>query len=135
MKPVARRLKKNMLMRTIWENGITTVAAVAATAPISLMTFEEVSILGLIVNPIVLGMIPLLMYLGLIGVTFGIIWVPLAIPACWLAFPIARLWSGLIIFAGSMPIGVLKMSFNWWTACGWWLIIFGLAIVGRARKQ
>ena len=105
---------------------VTTFAALIMTAPISLIHFGQVSWWGLLVNPFVLWLIPMLMYLGLLYGALGIIWFPFRIVLGWLVWPLAALVVEIILWAGRVSIEPLSFTVNWWMAAGWWCIWFGV---------
>lgn len=63
------------------------------------------SLWGLIANPLVLGLVPVLMSLGLGLSVMGYIWWPLAQLVGWVALPLARLWIETVMLVGSLPGG------------------------------
>jgi ComEC/Rec2-related protein len=65
----------------------TAVAAFVFTAPVIWFHFEEISLLGIIVNPMVNWIIPYLMILGTIVLVLGLCWLPLG----WIAQPFCYL--------------------------------------------
>jgi ComEC/Rec2-related protein len=104
------------------ESLLTTLAATIMTAPISLITFGQVSLLGLIVNPLVLWLVSPLMYLGGAMAISGLIWLPLASVLAWLIAPIASMMVEIISIAGSIKMSSLILPCNWMMAFGWWMV-------------
>jgi ComEC/Rec2-related protein len=107
------------------EAWITTLAAMIMTAPVVLMTFGQMSWWGLIVNPLVLWLIPPLMYLGLGFGALGFVWLPLTEVLRWLVWPIAMLVVRMIEITSLLPVKPLDLSVNWWMAAGWWSMWLG----------
>lgn len=67
----------------------TTLSAIAFTSPLILWQFGRLSIIAPLANLLVLPSIPMLMLLGFMAVTLGLIWLPLGQLAAW------PVWLGL----------------------------------------
>lgn len=130
------KLEAYPVMVGMWDNLMTTLAATIAVAPLSLIYFGQISWWGLVVNPIVLGMIPVLMYLGIAVVVLGVIWFPLGQIMAWLVLPLARLWLGIVLVGGMLPGGVVEATVSWWWAVGWWLMWAGVILyIVRSKAE
>jgi competence protein ComEC len=116
----------NKLLLFLWPQIETTVGAWVMTTPVLLVVFGQTSWLGLVVNPIVLGVVPLLMLLGAIVMMGGILWLPLAQVFAFITWPVAYGWVKTVEIFGSAGLGVIEMTFTWPMAIGWWLVAIGV---------
>jgi ComEC/Rec2-related protein len=128
LKFVSVRAAQHWLLDQVWQNLLTTIAATAAVLPILMIHFGEVSWLGLAVNPVVLGLVPMIMYLGLLVSISGFIWFPAAQLLGWLTLPIARIWIMTVMGAGKFSGGTVSFPVNWWWAWGWWAAWLGMIL-------
>jgi ComEC/Rec2-related protein len=123
---ISELIKDNFWLNQGWESLKTTIAAMMWVAPLSCMYFGSVSLWGLVANPLVLGLVPILMYLGL-GLSFlGYIWWSLAQLVGWLTLPLAKMWIEVVMRVGGWPGGMVELTVNWWMVVGWWLICLGV---------
>lgn len=120
------------IARVVNETWLITLAAMIMTAPIVLMTFGQVSWWGLVVNPLVLWLIPPLMYLGLLFGALGIVWFPVVTVLRWVVEPLTTIVITIIETAAQLPVHPLSLSINWVVAFGWWC--FWLGWWGMRRK-
>jgi ComEC/Rec2-related protein len=115
-----------LLFGRLWipvkEAFITTLAATIATMPVQAIYFEEISWLGLLANPLLLWMIPLLMYLGLAYAFLGILWQQLAAVMSWLVYPPTHMFVIWVSLVNRVPVDNYPLTGNWWLAAGWWLL-------------
>gem|GEM_PF-2553214 len=102
-----------------------TLAATIMTAPLLLNAFGESSWLGLVVNPLVLWLVPPLMYLGGLLLILGFIWSGFGDIMAWITAPLAWFILTIIKLGARLPGGVIQVSMNWWIAGGWWCLWLG----------
>lgn len=65
---------------------VTTLAAETAVLPLLLFTFGNVTLWGLVVNPLIAYLIPLTMGLGFVAGALGFLWLPFSLPAAGAAY-------------------------------------------------
>lgn len=68
----------------------TTVAVTVWTLPVVWYVFGQMSLLGLVANPLVLPVIPLLMLIEGIAALVGWVWQPLGMVVSWIGWPLLR---------------------------------------------
>ncbi len=117
---------QNPIYKTFIQTWWTALAASVMTAPLLFMAFGEVSWLGLVVNPLVLWLIPLITYLGLCCIGLGLIWDILAKLIAGLLIPLCWSWIKVVDLAAHLPVGMIVMEWNWWMTWGWWVGIVGI---------
>lgn len=76
----------------------TTTAAQAATLPIMIFAFSSYSLIGLVVNPLVLWTVPMLMILGGAAAIFCLFLPILAIPFLYIAYPLLLYFEKVTTF-------------------------------------
>ncbi len=127
---VKPKQKQHTLFNTLWNELYTsfetTLAATIMTAPLVLMAFGETSWLGLVVNPLVLWLVPPLMYLGGIFLALGIVWSGFSAFLAWITTPLAWLLLELIYLGSWFPGGTVHVQMNWFMASGWWILWLGI---------
>ena len=87
-----------------------TLAASAFTAPLSMVSFHHLPVIGLIISPIACALVGVLMPYGLVLLAAGALHVPmaetLAVPARWLSQLLTRLAAA----SASLPYGLLRTA-------------------------
>lgn len=116
----------NKVLSFLWPQIETTVGAWAMTTPVMLVVFGQTSWLGLVVNPLVLGFVPLLMLLGSVLMAAGVVWLPLAQVVSFITWPVAHIWVEIVELFGLLNWGMVSLSFSWIMAIGWWLVAIGV---------
>lgn len=116
----------NQVLMFLWPQIETTIGAWVMTAPVMLVVFGQTSWLGLVVNPLVLGFVPLLMLLGSVQMAVGVIWLPLAQVVSFMTWPVAHVWVELVELFGLFNWGTVSLSISWLMAFGWWLVVIGV---------
>lgn len=111
------------------------VAVTACSAPLVLLSFQRVSIAGLVSNVIALPLSGALTLVAAGGAAVHALWAPAAVPLLWLGLQLARVFVSLAELFAQMPGGTavlpappLVLMLAWW---------FGIAALvllrGRAR--
>lgn len=131
---IQRWTKRYPFTELLWSNLMTSVAATGAVLPLLLKHFGEISMLGLIANPMVLGFIPVIMYLGSAMSVAGFIWFPMAQFIGWLVLPLTMGWVLLVMWVSRLPGGMLSFPGNWVWAWGWWIMWLGIILISGRRK-
>lgn len=91
------------------EDFTTSLSAQAATAPILLMTFGQVSFNSLLVNVLLLWTVPPLMVIGGAAAIAGFVFEPLAGLILYLSLPVLLLFQTVVVFFSSFPL-ILAMD-------------------------
>lgn len=130
---VAARLK--WMPAPLRDSFAATVAAEAATWPLMLANFHQVSIVGPAANALVLPLLPLIMVIGGGGAFLAISVGSLAFPVMQLAGMIAS-WFGVVIETlGSLPMAAVVTPYfpaRWLLAAG---VINGSVLAGIKLRQ
>jgi ComEC/Rec2-related protein len=92
----------NWLSSLIMPNFLDTLSAQIATFPILYFTFGQVQPLSFLPNLFVLPVVPLIMMLGFIILFCGLIYLPLAFPVAWLAWPLLTYFVKVIEWWGTV---------------------------------
>lgn len=131
----SQKIKKILDTSLVGEDIATTIAAQLATLPILFANFGIYSIWSIMVNTLVLWTVPMLMIIGGVGGTFGLVSDFLGKGIIFLSFPllfyfekIVNLFSG---FGGLVMIG----SLSWQVVAGYYLLLASLIYILRASKK
>jgi hypothetical protein len=113
------------------------MAATLATLPITVITFNQISLIAPLVNMAILWMVPPLMVIGGVGALIGLVWLPLGQVILWLGWPL--LWAFIAVeeIGAAVPWALVDIEqTNWWLGAGWWLIIAAWWVIpGRRGKK
>ncbi len=107
-----------------------TVAAEAATWPLMLANFHQLSIVAPLANALVLPLLPLMMVIGGGGAILGAILAPAGWPALQVAGGVAAWFRGVVQACGALPAAAIVMPYfpaRWLAAAG---ILNGGALAG-----
>lgn len=115
---VSRQPIINDLATTVWVSLWVT--------PVLAIVFGQISLVGPIVNALVLGLVEMITVGGVLGLIF---W-----PVLWLIYPLLHYVVRLVEVMGSWPGAVITVRFNWWLLGGWYLILFFLLLKGQQRR-
>jgi competence protein ComEC len=118
------------LPSTMQASLVETTAATLGTTLISLAQFQQVSLLGLIVNPLILWLLPFTTAVGLILILCALVGVhlPLLNLITWL--PLHTILS-IITWFGARPIGMIQSTFPRWII----ITLFASLIVWRQFRE
>lgn len=88
----------------ISETFLLTIIAQALVLPLSIWHFREVSWLFLIANPLILPVQPVVMILGLVSMSAGLLWLPFGRVFAWVAWPWVAYSNRMVLWlAGIAP--------------------------------
>lgn len=130
--------KKNILWSTIWVSLWIT--------PIIAFNFKEISLVAPISNVLVLAVAEVVMVIGVLGISFGIMLPVLGKLILWLALPFLKYFVWIVEGLASVKWASVKVDFNIWMFVGWYLVLgwflvrkyklFGkLIIKGRTHRS
>ena len=98
-----RRTPSHWFNSLFSNNLLDTLSAQIGTFPVLYFTFGQVQPLAFLPNLMVVPLVPALMMLGFVILTAGLIWLPLAYPLGWLAWPpltyfveVIKWWGGIL---------------------------------------
>lgn len=114
-----------------------TLAAQVLTLPIIVSSFGRLSLIAPIANVIILGFIPLSMFLGFASGLAGMVWLPLGKIAGFFGFIVLDVIIKISELLAKVPYASLELKINnWWVWGGWYLAIgVWLLVWYRKRKS
>lgn len=83
--------------------------------PILAVTFGKISIVGPLVNALVLGLVEGVTVVGMAGMVVQ--------PLLWLVYPMLHYIVVLVETVAKFPMAMVEIRFNWWLVAGWYLIL------------
>jgi competence protein ComEC len=98
--PFLRRVPKTLAMR---ESFTATLAAQIATIPLTVVMFDQFSLIAPVSNLLVAPLIPLAMLLGFIATVLSFIWLPLGLLAGYYAWFVLELILKVAVITGTLP--------------------------------
>jgi competence protein ComEC len=114
---------------------LATIAAQIVTLPILLINFERLSIVAPIVNLLVLGIIPVIMFFGFLAGLVSFI-VPIAgIPFAWISWAALTYVIKVVEFFASVPLAAVSIHVNWWFGGVYYLILIAFMLNYYRREQ
>lgn len=132
---------KKTILNNSWFDGVvsglktnlsTTLAATIAVLPITLITFERISIISPVVNVLVLWLVPPLMFLGGLLMLVGLVWLPLAQIVGVVTYPLLAVFIAVVKWFGILPGASLQFSgLTWLFGGGWYLLLAAWVASGR----
>ena len=83
--------------------------------PLLALTFGKISLVGPVVNVLVLGIVEIVSLLGLVGMILK--------PVLWLAYPLLHYIVVLVELVGRFKWASVEVPFNIWMLFGWYVIL------------
>lgn len=122
--------------RPLGEYLLVTLAAQVTTLPILAVTFGQISLSSLFVNPLILPAQPPAMLLGGLALAFGSWIPPLGQFFAWLAWPLLAFTLKVVEVIGAVPGLVLSIHIGWGFAAAYYtLLAFFLAVYPHLGPQ
>jgi len=105
----------------------TTLAATIGVLPITLITFDRLSIVSPIVNAFVLWLVPVIMALGGMMIVGGLIWQGLAQVLAWLVWPILELFIRVVSWFGGLGFASVEVKgMSWVFGVGYYITLISV---------
>jgi len=112
-----------------------TLAAQVLTLPIIISSFGRLSLIAPVANVIILGFIPLSMFLGFLSGGLGMLWLPLGKIAGFFGFIVLDVIIKISQLLAKVPYASLELKVNgWWVWTGYYLVV-GVLILVWYRKN
>jgi competence protein ComEC len=109
-----------------------TLAATAASLPVTLYHFGRLSLAALIANPLALPPQPALMILGGLAAALGALSPPLGQLFAWLTWPLAAYTIRVVELLAKLPLAAIAVGpFEAWMGVAYYLILFGWTFARR----
>ncbi len=122
----SQKLVSGGLWKLVEVDLATTLAATLATLPITLITFDRVSLVSPGVNMLILWLVPPLMALGAAAGILGMLAPYLGTVVAWLTWPLLQVFVKVIEVFALIPFASVELGgINWWLGAGWWLFLAG----------
>jgi len=122
--PPGLMAQRSGLRSVLLAAGLGSVGAWLLTTPVIIQHYNSLVLGGLLANLVAVPLAAVLLYLGLVAIGAGLVWLPLAVPLCAVARTLldAMLWSNA--FFASLPLAVLGPIHLWWP---WFVLWYALA--------
>jgi competence protein ComEC len=128
-------IKGLRILRGIWDDVGTTIAAQIATMPILFGVFGSYGILSVLVNALVLWTIPPLMSLGSLAVLAGFICEPFGKMMLYLIYPLLWYFEKIILVFGGYGWMLSVSSLSTFFVVGYYLIVGSILLILQRRKR
>lgn len=133
IKPLLKNLAKIPL---IGDDFSTTLAAQAATLPLLFANFGQYSVLSILANALTLWTIPWVMGFGGAMGILGFVFQPAAQFLGYLTFPLLFYFEKIVVFFGSLPFGLLKVSrFPWQFFLGYYFLLTAFLVWRHGKNS
>ncbi|MDD5731394.1 MAG: ComEC/Rec2 family competence protein [Patescibacteria group bacterium] len=115
----------------------TTLAAQVLTLPIIISSFGRLSLISPVANVIILGFIPLAMFLGFLSGGFGMLWLPLGKIVGFLGYIVLDVIIKISGLLSRVPYASLELKINsWWVWGGYYAVVsLGIFLWYRRNKK
>lgn len=105
-----------------------------ATLPLSLYYFQRFTLAGMLTNPLVVPVQPVLMLLGGVSMVVGMVWLGLGQVVAAPALVLIQYTLNITQWFTSLPIFTAPVQFSAWWVVGYYALIGGIVII-RKRKE
>jgi competence protein ComEC len=113
----------------------TTLAAQVLTLPIIISSFGKVSLISPIANMIILGFIPLSMFLGFASGLLGMVWLPLGKIIGFFGYIILEIIIKISGVLSRIPYASVELKVNNWFIWGVYYILVGALVLIWYRRN
>ena len=119
----------------IFDDFSTTTSAQITTLPIMVFVFSTYSLIGLVVNPLVLWTIPILMILGGLAAVFSLVLPILSIPFLYISYPLLVYFEQVTLFFAqySFPFQLENMPLT--LILGYYCILLGVMLHWQKKRH
>ena len=112
-----------------------TLSAQVLTLPIIISSFGRLSLISPVANVIILGLIPLSMFLGFLSGGLGMLWLPLGKIVGFLGFIVLDVIIKISELLSRVPYASLELKVNNWVIWGIYYLIVGLLVFFWYRRN
>jgi competence protein ComEC len=118
-----RRWLDNLLTTAAWG----TFGAGVFSAPLLVAHFHSLVVVGMLANLIAVPLAVALLYLGMLAIVGGLLWLPLAVPLCYFARQLLDVMLLSNEFFASLPLAVVPNLYVGWPWLVLWYVAAGAA--------
>jgi len=112
-----------------------TLAAQVLTLPIIVSSFGRLSLIAPVANVIILGFIPLSMFLGFLSGGLGMLWLPLGKIIGFFGFIVLDVILKISELLSKIPYASLELKVNNWIVWGAYYLVVGLLVFVWYKKK
>ena len=112
-----------------------TLSAQIFVLPIILFNFGNLSLISPVANLLILPLVPLAMLLSFLAGFFNLIFHPLGVLVSFLAYLPLKYETILVSYLSSLKYASVEISFSWWMAVGWYIILGGILRYVHDKKK
>ncbi len=105
LKKLLRFVPETLALR---ESLVATLAAQIATLPLTMILFQQISLIAPLSNILVAPLLPLAMLLGFVATMLGMLWLPLGLLVGYVCFALLHAIIWIAQIASSLPFSVLQ---------------------------
>lgn len=99
--------------------------------PILGLVFGKISVVGIVSNLMVIGLMEVVVVLGGVGMMVGTIMPLVGRIILWLVYPMLKYLTMLSFIWGKFPMWEVK--FNWWLLIGWYMILVYFLVKNKQK--
>ncbi len=111
-----------------------TFSAQLFTLPLTIYYFHQASLVGLLVNLLVIPFLPLLLMMGFCFLSFALIWERLGQLISWLLGPLLNYLVGLVNYFSGLPWATARINISGWEVLFLYLFL-GMGVYFLGEKQ
>jgi competence protein ComEC len=111
-----------------------TFSAQLFTLPLTIYYFHQASLVGLLVNLLVIPFLPLLLMMGFCFLSFALIWERLGQLISWLLGPLLNYLVGLVNYFSGLPWATARINISGWEVLLLYLFL-GIGVYFLGEKQ
>ncbi|MDO8259873.1 MAG: ComEC/Rec2 family competence protein, partial [Candidatus Magasanikbacteria bacterium] len=112
-----------------------TLAAQVLTLPIIILSFGKLSLISPIANVIILGFIPIAMFLGFLSGGLGMIWLPLGQITGFLGYIVLDVIIKISELLSRIPYASVELNINNWIIWSIYYLVVGCWILAWHRRK
>ncbi|MHB8996496.1 MAG: ComEC/Rec2 family competence protein [Armatimonadota bacterium] len=130
LEPGTRRQPWHALSFVCWA----TFGAWLFASPLLISTFHRLVLLAGLANLVAVPLSVVLLYVGLAAIALGMIWLPLAVPLCWLARVLLETLLRVNTFCDTLPLaGVDQLHLGYGALIVWYLVVIAALWALRSK--
>lgn len=137
---VTKRIEQGLKKLPTWLVSVfaASVGGQAGTLPFTALHFNQIPVLGLLVNLVAVPLSGLIVVMGFLSVLLGLVWAPLGIPFAFIAKGLLLAMLSAVAFGATVPGMVVKVQtptlgyFVWYFIC--LLIVSPYLLISRKTR-